>query len=564
MIARALVLIYSILFISCVNADHKNNTYYNELISDFNESGEFSYDDLEDNEQEKAIENVFKALAYLQQNDSINQVSTELFLQSVELVDKSNNIGLRAWVYSEVGFYYYSYNHYLQAAPYFIKASKLIDSNIDQIDVQSCTVLLKTAFFFETMRKYEMSIEYYKKLLDFTSVTDKHKGAALWSLGNSYLKVDSISQAKKYFTLASEQALKTGDSLRYAKSLGGLAKVWEIQGDKDKAQEYFLKDINLSKVLKEDRNLMYAQIQLGKLYYANQMYEQAEKVWKQAYEISKSKSYLLGYQREISLYLLKIASLNNQDAQELFYRRQIDIIDSIIKLKESDDVIQKINWDTSYQSISWELQAERNNSERVHYQRLFFMSSTGFLLLLVFVGYFFYKRVIDLQMFKYEAKLLNFQFSKISSENKLKQTHASLAAYQVYLIEKTEQIKKLEQELLKIKKSSNLYLKEKRPDLEQLLNSHLMTEQSWSMFKKAFKEEQQDYFHYVTTRFPDLTESNLRIVLLQKLGLTNQEIADLLGVTIDAVKKAKQRLKKKYKEEYHTLFNEETELDYKN
>ena len=56
--------------------------------------------------------------------------------------------------------------------------------------------------------------------------------------------------------------------------------------------------------------------------------------------------------------------------------------------------------------------------------------------------------------------------------------------------------------------------------------------------------------------FPDFTESNLRIILLSKLGLSNQDVSSLLGVTIDAVKKAKQRLKKKIGSDYNSILEE--------
>ncbi|WP_293300685.1 hypothetical protein [Pedobacter sp. UBA4863] len=51
----------------------------------------------------------------------------------------------------------------------------------------------------------------------------------------------------------------------------------------------------------------------------------------------------------------------------------------------------------------------------------------------------------------------------------------------------------------------------------------------------------------------DLTESNLRIVLLQKIGLNNAETANLLGITTEAVKKAKQRMRKKYTEKLESV-----------
>lgn len=46
--------------------------------------------------------------------------------------------------------------------------------------------------------------------------------------------------------------------------------------------------------------------------------------------------------------------------------------------------------------------------------------------------------------------------------------------------------------------------------------------------------------------FPEISEAALRIELVQKLGFTNAETARILGITVDAVKKSKQRLRKKH------------------
>ena len=59
----------------------------------------------------------------------------------------------------------------------------------------------------------------------------------------------------------------------------------------------------------------------------------------------------------------------------------------------------------------------------------------------------------------------------------------------------------------------------------------------------------------MNANFPNLTDSNLRIIFLQKLGLNNVETAQILGITTDAVKKAKQRLKKKY-DNFDSVFSD--------
>ena len=72
-----------------------------------------------------------------------------------------------------------------------------------------------------------------------------------------------------------------------------------------------------------------------------------------------------------------------------------------------------------------------------------------------------------------------------------------------------------------------------------------MTDENWNNFKREFKKEYGPFYETLMTDYPELKDSNLKIIILQKLRFSNSEIASLLGITTDAVKKSKQRLKKK-------------------
>lgn len=90
--------------------------------------------------------------------------------------------------------------------------------------------------------------------------------------------------------------------------------------------------------------------------------------------------------------------------------------------------------------------------------------------------------------------------------------------------------------------------------LDELLKSHLMTKENWSVFLEEFKKEHHDFYVTVLHNFPEVTASNLRVIAIQKLGYNNHEVAELLGITKYAVKKSKQRLRKKLGERYAELF----------
>jgi DNA-binding CsgD family transcriptional regulator len=53
------------------------------------------------------------------------------------------------------------------------------------------------------------------------------------------------------------------------------------------------------------------------------------------------------------------------------------------------------------------------------------------------------------------------------------------------------------------------------------------------------------FFVNLSKNYPFLSAADTRLLALIKLGLNNPEMANMLGITIDGIIKAKQRLRKK-------------------
>jgi hypothetical protein len=550
---------------SCSKENENTNELYNQWVNRYStlttEKEKVAFTDslihLKKKQQDiHIIIDVFTAITHSDRVDSINTYSTTLFTKASEAVKKSTNIALQCWVNKEIGTYYYKYTHYPKAAPYFLLTSRLLDENKEDITIQRERILLHTAYFFETMGEYEISKNYYFELLTLAKGQKTNNSAIYFSIGSYYVFIKDLEQAQKYFVLSKEKALAFNDQLRYAKTLGALANIAYLKGDITEAEKLWKQDIALTNTLKEYRNKMYAEIQLAKIYFESKQYNKATEMFESAYYFAIGKTYLYGYQEEIIGYLILLNQIEKNNQKELDWRRKLEAVQLYMEGKEGAKVIQKINLTSDYEKLSWELEAKKNKLETALYQRILLISSVVLLLIIVALVFRFYKRQARVQALKYEAKLLSFQLTQVKSESKLKETKHNLSTYQVYLAEKNEQIEKLEHELLTIKESTNEVVKQKQPQIEDLITSHLMTEENWKLFKQVFKEEQPEYIHFLEENYSNLTESNIRIVLLQKLGLTNQETANILGITIDAVKKAKQRLKKKYENSYNNLFEE--------
>lgn len=100
---------------------------------------------------------------------------------------------------------------------------------------------------------------------------------------------------------------------------------------------------------------------------------------------------------------------------------------------------------------------------------------------------------------------------------------------------------------------SEKQLLEEAQNLNNLLKNNLLVEENWSKFIDAFEKHHHEFCVELKQNFPEITNSNFRVIVIQKLGYNNAETSKLLGLTIDAVKKSKQRLKKKIGDRYDSL-----------
>jgi tetratricopeptide (TPR) repeat protein len=80
---------------------------------------------------------------------------------------------------------------------------------------------------------------------------------------------------------------------------------------------------------------------------------------------------------------------------------------------------------------------------------------------------------------------------------------------------------------------------------EKLQNLKILTAEDWVKFLQLFNQHQPDFIAQVTARFPKLTASEMRLVLLLQLKFDVGEIATVLGIAIKSVYTNRHRLRQK-------------------
>jgi hypothetical protein len=79
----------------------------------------------------------------------------------------------------------------------------------------------------------------------------------------------------------------------------------------------------------------------------------------------------------------------------------------------------------------------------------------------------------------------------------------------------------------------------------KLVESTLSEKGEWSEFKSKFEELNPYFLTNLKENHPDLSKSDIRLLTLIKIGYSQKEIANILSIAPDSVKKAKSRVRKK-------------------
>src|SRR5690606_22254186 len=298
----------------------------------------------------------------------------------------------------------------------------------------------------------------------------------------------------------------------------------------------------------------YARILLSKIFVETQQYEKAKQNLQLAYAYVESKDYLQSHAYEIAQVNLAIAQQTNDFVLELHSRRALDSLRKEISDKDGQEAINLANWETQKSQFYTELEIEKAKVEKATLINWII----AFCMLILIIGVFFailsIKRKFKTELSQRENHILQYKIEQLQAQKKLIDSEQTLSSYERYLKHQNQQMTLLENELKNIqqdtsKTNTTLQL------LKDVMEQQRMSDQNWLGLKRTFIKEENAYYDYLLDKFPDLSETYLRIVILNKMGLQKAEISLILNVKIDVVEEALQRLRIKYNGRFdeHTL-----------
>jgi len=390
------------------------------------------------------------------------------------------------------------------------------------------------------MGNFEKSNEYFNKTHQLAKES-KNEEEMAWSRmmqATNFIDLGDINKAKIYFKELISYYDKDGMGFELARAYSNYGHTLQLQDSLTKAKQVYLKGKELGDQLGfADVKVEFLQ-RLAAINMDLKAYKAAIPHLKEAIPLSVEMGSIINQARNNKFLATCYQETGKSSLAYEHLNNYITLNDSI----KSDEKVSLINeLETKYQTEKKEQEiklleekAKRNSLEKKG-------MIGGIISLLGLFGSVVYamrQRMIKNQLAKDKVdQELEF------SHKELEMRKQELTAYALQLAHKNEVLEGIKSDVNEIKKTTD-----QGKDLQRIVNTisiNQSDDESWEGFRKRFVAVHKNFEKDVKEKYPNVSTNELRIMALLKMQLTSKEIANILNISGEGIKKARYRLRKK-------------------
>lgn len=474
---------------------------------------------------------------YYSVNNGFNNTSIHYHDQAIDFARINKMPVTTAINIHKKGLYYFTFNQQSGACRYFLQAFDQFKSiglkNIPEIS----TYILEQAKFYYTLKDYATAKPLLETALQYPIKNTRVRVNVINTIGLIYRSDRQYQQAIKYFERALDTAKAKKDSAWIGITTGNIGSVYFMRGMYDKAMPYLRADYNASVKYEQFGNAAQTLLRIARISQAASQFQIAARQLDTAKTLI-SKNHEDALELNIELFDQKEGLFQRAGSVDsaFFYAKKFESSRDSLSRRNNVALIEgvKLKWETEKyrtQINQLKLKADTDAFQRNAVIVILFLLMIIFLLI-------FNRFRLDARR---DQEMLMIRKRRV--DEKLRTAAESLQLYTENLKQNNLLIEKFksEIELYKVQTSDQAGAEH----LERLMQAHIMTDETWDEFKKLFTKVHSGFFSKLRNKFPNLTDTDTRLLALVKLGLNNREMANMLGITLEGIKKSKQRLRKK-------------------
>ena len=474
---------------------------------------------------------------YYSVNQGYNPKSTQYFDAAIAFAQEAQLQPETGIYQHRKANYYFLYKQNSAACRYYLLSEEnLREAGFDRVpDIG--IIFSETANFYYSLGDFDNARESLRYALKYQPKIPRTRINITNTIGLTYRNDGQYNIAMGYFKKALKMASNSNDSAWVAIATGNIGSVYFLQHQYKKAAPLIEADYRQSLKFDQKLNSAIALLRLirinidgGKIKQAALQLDTADKILLQCpenvlmqrvqyYELMAEINELLDNLPKATLYRDKSEALRDSVAKR-------DNITAIERVR-LQWVIERSRREFDDLKKSAEVDAFKQNAIII------------VLLLLIVITFLIYNR----QRLKAKKDKELLASEKLRVDEQLKNATLALHGYTENLMQKNILIDEIKTEL------ENVQLKYAdtgvAANLDKMMQAHIMTDDNWDEFKKLFSRVHTTFFYNLRHAYDNLSGTDVRLLALIKLKLNNREMSGMLGITVDGVKKAKQRLRKK-------------------
>ena len=433
----------------------------------------------------------------------------------------------------------YDYQELAMSITYYLKAAE-IEERLNQKVTDPYFVWFRLGVALFHIREFQKSIYYLQKGLDRWTDTsgraNQFRISYLNTIGQDYHHLGLYDSALASYGKSNEIAKRTKDEGWQAINFSFMAQSYFQLKEYENAKPLLLKSYAVTKDF--DLNITANSLQwLSRILLTEGKNDSASLVLTEAFQmLARSNSFPLQNREYTELAYLSMANTfrasGNTDSFYHYFQLYSSLHDSLQSVVDhsSLEISQmRIVNENNYQTIQ-SLEKEKKNQLLI---RNLFITAV---VLLSIIALMYTNR----QKIKYRYREEMAVKEKEAAQLEIASARQQLQLITESVVEKSSLVEKLSEQL----QSQNLHADQYKM-IDELSTLTILTEDEWSKFKTLFEKVYPGFFLRLKDKAPDITIAEQRMAALTRLHLTPKAMAAMLGISVDSVHKARQRLRQR-------------------
>jgi len=386
------------------------------------------------------------------------------------------------------------------------------------------------------LKSYQISEKYSRKAILYGN--PKIQAGATANIGMVYTGSNQIDTAFYYFNRANKlfQSLRdTGEDVisNIAIINMNMGAIMQEKGAYDEAKKYFNKSLRNCYSIKDYNSIVLNYLNFGNVFSIEKNYNLAEEMVLRAKSIADS----VGL---VNLENLSLLALSDIYYAKGSYREAYDFLRIHIDTKDSLKGIDIENKIANLQ-MKYEVEKQQQQIQILQNERKLSLYKSSLIVMAVLILASIIIFYLNRRRIKIKKKMFDAEFHRKKTQKRLEKAKEDIIYFTKLVQENNERIECFEKELIENIKVDEEELRKKQ---EKLRSMKILKDEDWIYYKNLFREVDSVFYDKVIS-IPNLTEGDKRQILLLKMGYTNKISADVLGISTEGIKRARQRLSKK-------------------